>query len=264
MVFEQVDAAPALFAAELRSRDTQTLTLVTAELPTGRIRSKTVPALPFHSALVGIWAGQALYHRFDNPRLPVPTALGNLDLQTGRPRWEWPQHHFIGADAERVWAQRSSLADTTLSPVRAFRLADGEPLETAEKPPVVHNARLHYPVSYTTASTWWPVFDRFIKKNMHHQALATIDYLELGDKLFFLYYYREATDQLRSALLITDRQPTIWLHQNTGPNPDDAQSTPEPNTQPSFGNGSFCVWQNQIIFQPIATCITSYYLTPLP
>ncbi|GAB3937091.1 hypothetical protein [Larkinella terrae] len=262
LVFEQIDASPGQFVAELRSRESQTLELVSVDLPTGKIRSEQKPHLPFHSSLVGIWNGFALYHRFDNNRLPVPTALGRIDLKTGQSRWEWPRHVLISANAERVWAKRASLTDTAPAPVVAFRLNDGEPIETAENPAAVHNSRLHFPVSYTTSSAWWPVVDRFIKKITSHQAVETIDYLEVGDKLIFSYHYRETNDQLRSYLLITDRLQTIWLHQRL--DQETAQPLSESNALPLFGNGFFCVWQNQILFQPTATCITSYYLNSMP
>lgn len=264
LVFEQTDAAPGLLVAELRSRTTQTLTLVSVQLPTGQVLSEITPALPFHSSLVGIWHGQALYHRFDNNRIPAPTALGNVDLQTGRSRWEWSQHVLVGANAEWVWARRASLTDTAAVPGIAFRLSDGEPAESAEKPSFAHNSRLHFPVSYTSTSAWWPVIDRFLKKRCQHPPIDSVDYLEVGDKLIFSYYYRETNDQLRSALLIIDRQQTIWLHQHTGQEPEATRPTAEPNALPWFGNGSFCVWQNQIIIQPTSDSITSYFLTPTP
>ena len=264
LVFEQVETASGLLVAELRSRENQTLTLVSVELPHGEIISETRPTLPFHSALVGIWNGQALYHRFDNNRLPVPTALGSVDLRTGQPRWEWPQHVLTGADAEFVWAQRASLTDTASAPVVAFRLLDGEPVETAEKPPAFHNSRLHFPVSYTRSSNWWPVVERFIKKLTKHQAIDSIDYLEVGNKLIFSYYYRETNDQLCSYLLIIDRLQTIWLHQRTDQAIEPARPAAELNALPLFGNGLFCVWQNQLIYQPSSTCIISYYLKSMP
>lgn len=262
LVFEQIDASPGLLVAELRSRESQILTFVTVDLPSGKIHSETKTALPFHSSLVGVWNENALYHRFDNNRLPVPTALGRVDLKTGQSHWEWPQHVLTGADAERVWAKRASLTDTASAPVVAFRLSDGEPIETAENPPTIHNSRLHFPVSYSTSSSWWPVIDRFIKKITNHQAVESVDYLEIGDKLIFSYYYRETNDQLRSYLLIIDRLQTIWLHQRIGP--ETARPLSESNALPLFGNGSFCVWQNQIIIQPTSTCITSYYLNSMP
>ncbi|WP_221621966.1 hypothetical protein [Larkinella knui] len=264
LVFEQVATSPGLFVAELRSRESQRLTLVTVELPHGKIRFETNPQLPFHSSLLGVWQGHALYHRFDNTRLPVPTALGNVNLETGRTRWEWPQHAFTGADAELVWAQRASLTDTATTPVAVFRLADGEPVETAENTPVVSNSRLHFPVSYTVSSAWRPVIDRFIKKHTSHETSGAVDYLELGDQLIFSYHYRETNDQLRTFLLIIDRLQTIWLHQATGEDLETARPLSESNALPSVGNGSFCVWQNQILFQPTSNCITSYYLKPLP
>ncbi|MGV3560430.1 hypothetical protein [Larkinella arboricola] len=264
LVFEQIDSAPGLLVAELRSRDTQTLKLVTASLPDGIIRSDVQPALPFHSSLIGIWNGQALYHRFDNTRLPGPTALGNVDLQTGQSRWEWSQHVLMGASSEWVWARRASLTDTGSLPGIAIRLTDGEPAESAEKPAFTHNSRLRFPVSYTTASTWWPVLDRFITKLAHQQAIDSIDYLEVGDKLIFSYYYRETNEQFRSSLLIIDRQQTIWLHQHTGQAPNTTRPPAESNASPWFGNGSFCVWQNQIIVQPTSNSITSYFLIPTP
>ena len=264
LVFEQIDTAPGLLVAELRSQDTQALTLVALNLPDGNIRSEVQPALPFHSSLVGIWNGQALYHRFDNNRLPAATALGNVDLQTGQSRWEWSQHVLVGANSEWVWARRASLTDTGSAPGIALRLADGEPAESAEKPAFAHNSRLHFPVSYTTASTWWPVLDRFIKKLAHQQAIDAIDYLEVGDKLIFSYYYRETNDQLRSSLLIIDRQQTIWLHQHTGQELETTRPPSESSASPWSGNSSFCVWQNQIIIQPTSNSITSYFLTPTP
>jgi hypothetical protein len=264
LVFEQIETSPGLIVAELRNRESQILTFVTAELPGGKIISEIRPGLPFHTALAGLWNGQALYHRFDNNRLPVPTALGNVNLKTGQPRWEWPQHVLADANADLVWAKRASLADTAIAPVVAFRLSDGEPVETVENPTSFHNSRLHFPVSYSTSSKWWPVIDRFIKKVTNHRAVESIDYLEIGDKLIFSYYYRETNDQLRSNLLITDRLQTIWLHQHIGPDIETARPLSEPGAVPLFGNGSFCVWQNQIVFQPTSTCITSYFLKPLP
>jgi hypothetical protein len=264
LVFEQVETSPGLFVAELRNRDAQTLTFTAVALPHGKLVYETTPNLPFHSSLIGLWNGQALYHRFDNNRLPVPTALGNVDLKTGQPRWEWPQHVLTGASADRVWAQRASLTDLTTSPVVAFRLADGESVETAENPPVFNNSRLSFPVSYTTDSNWWPVVDRFIKKQTPHQPIGPVDYLEIGDKLIFSYYFRETNDQLHASVLITDRLRTIWLHQKTGLDPETGRPLSESNAQPLVGNGSFCVWQNQIIIQTTPTCLTSYYLKPMP
>lgn len=264
LVFEQVDTAPGFVIAELRKSEDQTLKLVTIRLPTGEILSETRPVLPFHSSLAGIWNGHALYHRFDNNRLPVPTALGNLDVQTGISRWEWPNHTLVGADARRVWAKRSSLTDAVAAPIISFDLMNGEPIEDNEKPAVFHNSRLHFPVSYTTASNWWPVVDRFLKKLTHQTPIGSVDYLEVGDKLIFSYYYRETNDQLRASLLITDRLQTIWFHQQTGQETEMSRPDSEPNAQPLFGSGSFCVWQNQIIIQLTSTCITSYDLTPMP
>ncbi|RRB02642.1 hypothetical protein [Larkinella rosea] len=264
LVFEQIDTNPGLFVAELRSRESQTLTLVTVELPTGKIRFEQKPLLPFHTSLTGVWNGFALYHRFDNTRLPVPTALGSVDLKTGLPRWEWPNHVLVSANADRVWAQRISATDRSPAPIVAFRLTDGEPVETAENPAVSHNSRLHFPVSYTMSSSWWPVFERFIQKIADHQAVESVDYLEIGDKIIFSYYYRETNDQLRSYLLIIDRLQTIWLHQRTNLGPESAQPQSESNALPLFGNGSFCVWQNQVIFPSTSTCITSFYLNSLP
>ncbi|MFD1140473.1 hypothetical protein ACFQ4C_05115 [Larkinella insperata] len=264
LVFEQIDTAPGLLVAELRSRDTQTLKLATVSLPDGTIRSEVQPALPFHSSLVGVWNGQALYHRFDNNRLPAPTALGNVNLQTGRSQWEWSQHVLVGASSEWVWARRASLTDTGSTPGIALRLTDGEPAESAEKPAFGHNSRLLFPVSYTTTSTWWPVLDRFIKKVVHQQALDSIDYLEVGDKLIFSYYYRETNEQLRSSLLIIDRQQTIWLHQHTGQELETTRLAPESTASSLFGDGAFCVWGNQIIIQPASHSLTSYFLTSTP
>ncbi|MFC5409866.1 hypothetical protein ACFPMF_11140 [Larkinella bovis] len=264
LIFEQVDLAPPRFVAELRSHETQRLTYVTAELPPGTLLSQIQPAVPFHSALVGLWNGLALYHRFDNNRLPVPTALGAVDPKTGQIRWEWPQHTLKAANAELVWAQRASLTDTTLSPVVVFRLSDGEPVETAIKPPAGHNSRLQFPVSYTTSSPWWPVIDRFLKKMGQIQPIESVDYLEVADKLIFSYYYREPNDRLRSSLLITDRRQTIWLHQPTGPGIETTGLPSDASARPLVGTGSFCVWQNQLITQLNSTCITSYFLTPTP
>ncbi|GAB3254788.1 hypothetical protein GCM10027347_15440 [Larkinella harenae] len=264
LIFEEIETAPGLLVAELRNRQTQTLTLATATLPEGILIAEIQPDLPFHCALIGVWNGFALYHRFDNNRLPVPTALGGVDLKTGRTRWEWPQHVFKGADSEHVWAQRVSLTDTALLPLIAFQLADGEPVESAKKPSFVHNPALQFPVSYTTSSPWWPVVDRFIKKTTNHQPIDSVDYLEVGDKLIFSYYYRETNDQIRSFLLITDRRQGIWLHQHTDQAIATTGATSESNALPLFGNGSFCVWQNQLIFPSSPTCITSFYLTPMP
>ncbi|GAB3342218.1 hypothetical protein GCM10027299_56860 [Larkinella ripae] len=264
LVFEQVDTAPAVFVAELRSREKQRLSLVTVHLPDGTIRSETHPRLPFHSSLAGVWNGNALYHRFDNSRLPVPTALGRVDLKTGQSVWEWPQHALTTADAEHVWAQRTSLADAVSAPPVSFRLTDGEPVQGPEKPPSVHNSRLRFPISYTNASSWWPVVDRFLKKIIPDQAIDSVDYLEVADKLIFSYYYRETNNQLRASLLITDRLQTIWFHQHSGQGSETNWPLSESNARSLFGNGSFCVWQNQLIIQSSATCIISYYLTPMP
>ena len=262
LVFEQVNEAPGLLVAELRHGDSPTLSLAVITLPTGEMMLREA-AIPFHSSLLGVWNGLALYHRFDNNQLPIPTAIGCLDLTTGQSRWEWPGHSLVAADAQAVWIRRTSLTHSSPNPPVVLRLTDGEPLEEPENVPVAHNSRLYFPVSYAETSSYWPIINRFLKKVVNQQAVHTVDYLERSDKILFSYYFHETNHTLRSSLLIIDRQQSQWLHlplSSGSPVPPDGAESVE---SPLAGNNSFCVWQHQVIVLTSPYHIRSYYLNSI-
>ncbi|WP_128544455.1 hypothetical protein [Larkinella soli] len=264
LVFGPSGPAGGQVTAELRNGTDPALFLSTLDLPEGRPVAEVKAELPFHASLQAVRNGLGLYHRFDNSRLPVPTAIGALDLRTGKPLWEWPGHILVGADAETVRARRTSVTDTGLMPVVGFRLSDGSPVEAPVNFPENDNSGLRFPVSYTESNVYRPVIDRFVKKLTEHSPFGIIDYLEVADKIIISYYFHENNHQLRSYLLITDRQQTIWLHQRTAPFTDPARTTSGTQNPPSESSGNFCIWHDQIIFQQSQSCIRSYYLKHTP
>ncbi|WP_234734889.1 hypothetical protein [Tellurirhabdus bombi] len=256
LLFEQVPGAPGLLLAELRDGSKRSLQVSTLQLPNGELLTHSLE-LPWSAAVLGIWNGYALYHRLDNERLPVPTALGCLDVRRGEIRWEWPGHMLSASDGQLVEATRTSLAAGEMRQPVWFSLLEGQPVDGVKSILPAPNPSLQFPTHYPETSQYWPLLNRFVEKYTNHLAIQAIDYLEVADKIIFSYYVYGNTGKKQSYLLITDRQQTVWLHQ-----PLLEQTASDKDSERSDGlAGAFCVWQNQILALAQPTQLVSYFLT---
>jgi|GEM_PF-7134891 len=260
LVCEQAPAEDGLLLAEIRTGgmlpDERTLRLETLGLPHGEPGWLGENALPWSATVLQIWYGLALYHRFDNARLPVPTALGCLDLRSGEVRWEWPGHALVRTDGRWVAVRRT--ADPAAQPV-VFRLADGEAVQEPVPEPS-ESAALHFPVSYPPDSPHRPVIDRYLRNTAGIEPIGPVGYLEIGDKLLFSYTVDEGSDSFRSYVRVADRRRQLWLQLPIGREPM-AQPPPDSVILSQLGEtAAFFVWQRQLVLQTQPTELVSFYL----
>jgi hypothetical protein len=256
LLFEQVPGASGLLLAELRDGSKRSLQASALQLPNGELLTDLLQ-LPWSAAVLGVWNGYALYHRLDNERLPVPTALGCIDVRSGQTRWEWPGHMLAASDGQLVEANRTSLAAGEMRQSVFFSLFDGQPIKSVRTITPVHQPSLHFPTHYTETSQYWPLLNRFVEKCTNHIAIQSIDYLEVADKIIFSYYVYGNAGKMPSFLLVTDRQQTVWLHQ-----PLREQTVSDEGSERSDGlAGAFCVWHDQVLALAQPTQLVSYFLT---
>lgn len=242
--------------AELRDGSSKTLHLNVWQIPAGKSISPIDLMLPWSAGVQAVVKGLALYHRYDNDRLPVPTALGCLDLTTGQIRWEWVGHALTGYDATRVMARPTTLHETGRLSDVFFRLSDGEP-EEGGLPLSLPDDALMLPVSYAPSSSYWPVIARFITKLVNHQPEGSIAYLEVANAILIAYTVHEIGLPLRSYLVVTDRNHTLWLHEEFIGS-DIPEETAVSQTE------RFCVWNRQLVILYHNHQLTSYYLHTTP
>ncbi len=175
---------------------------------------------------LGCFQGVLLYHTFDEPEVPRPTALHAVDGQTGRTLWSvsgmiWQE--TLGSYIRVQVSEETSLF---------LDLQSGQ--ETTFQPSGPAPAEVRIPFHYPEGNQYLNALQKLIRYTTENQPVGACDYLELPSLIIISYYFYDS-EKLKNNLLLVTKTGQVQWHESLFSG--EAQ-----------GYTTFIYWRHQLIY----------------
>ncbi len=202
--------------------------LVTCDEKGQCIPDQVNPAVevPWWINFLGCFHGILLYHSFDNPEVPRPTALHAIDGCTGHPLW---------TVSEAIWQETidQKISVQVIQEKNIFLdLRTG--MQTTISSPTNPITEIGIPRHYPEGNQYLNALQKLIRYITENQPIGACDYLELPSLIIISYYFYEA-DKLKNNLLIVTKTGQVQWHESLFLG--EAQ-----------GHTTFVSWRHQVIY----------------
>ncbi|WP_106635438.1 DUF4905 domain-containing protein [Siphonobacter sp. SORGH_AS_0500] len=176
--------------------------------------------------MLGCFHGVILYHSFEEPEVPRPTALHALDGRTGELLW---------TVSNRIWQETLDAIVRVQSGEESYEFLDlrtGQSVPQMPSQSALHEIRL--PVHYPEGNVHLATLQKLIRYTTENHPIGACDYLELTPLIIISYYFYES-EKLKNNLLVVTNTGQVQFHEPLSLG--DAQ-----------GHTTFINWRHQLIY----------------